>query len=161
MLKLKLQYFGRLVWRSDSLEKDPDAGKDRRQEKGTTENEMVGWHHRLNGHWASFRSWWWPGKPGMLQSMGSQRVGHNWATERNWTETKAPSQIYKLLHNEGNLKQMKRQTTEREEIIANNVTNKCLISKIYKQLIQLDNKKKWTTQTKKRTETLKRHFSKE
>ena len=31
-------------------------------------------------------SWWWTGRPGMLQSMGSQRVGHNWATEQNWTE---------------------------------------------------------------------------
>ena len=36
--------------------------------------------------WASFRSWWWTGKPGMLQSAGSQRVRHNWATELNWTE---------------------------------------------------------------------------
>ena len=37
--------------RADSLEKDPDAGKDRRQEeKGTSEDKMVGWHHRLNGH---------------------------------------------------------------------------------------------------------------
>ena len=34
--------------------------------------------------WASSRSWWWIGKPGMLQSMGSQRVGHDWATELNW-----------------------------------------------------------------------------
>ena len=34
--------------------------------------------------WVSSRSWWWTGKPGMLQSMGSQRVGHNWATELNW-----------------------------------------------------------------------------
>ena len=34
--------------------------------------------------WASFRSWWWTGKPGVLQSMGLQGVGHNWATERNW-----------------------------------------------------------------------------
>ena len=34
--------------------------------------------------WASFGSWWWKGKPGMLQSMGSQRVGHDWATELNW-----------------------------------------------------------------------------
>ena len=51
MLKLKLQYFGHLMWRADSLGKDPDAGKDwRQEEKGTTENEMVGWHHRLNGH---------------------------------------------------------------------------------------------------------------
>ena len=36
--------------------------------------------------WVSSRSWWWTGKPGVLQSMGSQRVGHNWATELNWTE---------------------------------------------------------------------------
>ena len=46
MLKLKLQYFGHLMQRTDLLAKDPDAGKDLRQEeKGTTENEMVGWHH--------------------------------------------------------------------------------------------------------------------
>ena len=34
--------------------------------------------------WVSSGSWWWTGKPGMLQSMGSQRVGHNWKTELNW-----------------------------------------------------------------------------
>ena len=51
MLKLKLQYFGHLMWRADSLEKSPDVGKDWRQEgKGTTEDEMVRWHHQLNGH---------------------------------------------------------------------------------------------------------------
>ena len=51
MLKLKLQYFGHLMQRTDSLEKNPDAGKDqRREEKGTTKDEMVGWHHRLYGH---------------------------------------------------------------------------------------------------------------
>ena len=37
--------------------------------------------------WVSSRSWWWIGKPGVLQSMGSQRVGHDWVTELNWTET--------------------------------------------------------------------------
>ena len=58
MLKLKLQYFGPLMQRADSFEKDPDAGKDREQEEnGTREDEMVGWHHRLNGH----RSGWTPG----------------------------------------------------------------------------------------------------
>ena len=36
--------------------------------------------------WASSGSWWWTGRPGVLQSMGSQRVGHDWATELNWTE---------------------------------------------------------------------------
>ena len=49
MLKLKLQYFGHLMRRVDSLEKT-DAGRDWRQEKGTTEDEMAGWHHRLDGH---------------------------------------------------------------------------------------------------------------
>ena len=51
MLKLKLQYLGHLMWRTDSLEKYLDAGKDWRQEEtGTTEDEMVGWYHRLDGH---------------------------------------------------------------------------------------------------------------
>ena len=36
--------------------------------------------------WASSKSWWWTGKPSMLQSTGSQRVGHNWVTELNWTD---------------------------------------------------------------------------
>ena len=50
MLKLKLQYFGHLMQRTDSIRKDSDAGRDYRREKGTTEDEMVGWHHRLDGH---------------------------------------------------------------------------------------------------------------
>ena len=50
MLKLKLQYFGHLIGRANSLE-DFGAGKDWRQEvKGVTEDEMAGWHHRLDGH---------------------------------------------------------------------------------------------------------------
>ena len=50
MLKLKLQYFGHLVWRLDSLEKDSDAGRDwGQEEKRTTEDEMAGWRHRLDG----------------------------------------------------------------------------------------------------------------
>ena len=75
-----------ILWPSDIknwlLWKDPGAGKDwRQEEKGTTEGEMVGWHHWLTWIWASSRSWWWTGKPGVLQSMGLQRVGHGWATE--------------------------------------------------------------------------------
>ena len=51
MLKLKLHFFGHLMWRTDSLEKDPDPGKDwRQEEKGTTEDKMVGWHHWLDGY---------------------------------------------------------------------------------------------------------------
>ena len=71
--------------------KDPDSGKDwEQEEKGTTEDEVVGWHHQLNlpklstWVWVNSGSWWWTGRPGMLQSMGSQRVGHDWVTELNW-----------------------------------------------------------------------------
>ena len=49
MLKLKLQYFGHLIRRTD-FGKDPEAGKDWRQEKRTTEDETVGWHHWMDGH---------------------------------------------------------------------------------------------------------------
>ena len=44
--------------------------------------------------WTSSGSWWWTGKPGMLQSMGLQRVGHNWVTELNWTEWLMMSSIF-------------------------------------------------------------------
>ena len=88
MLKLELQYFRRLMRRVDSLEKT-DAWRDwGQEEKGTTEDEMAAWHHRLDGHefkWASSGSWWWRGKPGMLQSTGSQSQTRlsDW-TELNW-----------------------------------------------------------------------------
>ena len=48
MLKLKLQYFVYLMRRTDSLEKTLMLGKKRKEEKGMTEDEMVGWHHQLN-----------------------------------------------------------------------------------------------------------------
>ena len=90
MLKLKLQYFGHLMRRVDSLEKteNSSAGRDEGQEeKGMTEDEMAGWHHRLGGRvWVNSGSWWWIGRPGLLWFMGSQRVGHDWATELNWTD---------------------------------------------------------------------------
>ena len=50
MLKLKLQYFSHLMWRADSFEKTLIPKDWEQEEKGTTEDEMVGWHHRLNGH---------------------------------------------------------------------------------------------------------------
>ena len=68
--------------------KDPDAGKGWRQkEKGTIEDEMVGWHHRLNGH--EFEKTPGDGKPGVLQFMGSQRIGHNWVSEQQQCQTEA------------------------------------------------------------------------
>ena len=51
MLKLKFQYFGHLMWRTNPFEKKSDAGKDwRREETGLTGDKMVWWHHQLNGH---------------------------------------------------------------------------------------------------------------
>ena len=64
--------------------KDPDAGKDWR---GEDDREWDGWMASLTQWtwvWVGSGSWWWTGKPGVLQSMGSQRVGHDWATELNW-----------------------------------------------------------------------------
>ena len=88
MLKLKLQYFGHLMRRT-LIGKDPDAGKDwGQEEKGMTEDEMVGWHHRTQWTWVwvNSGSWWWTERPGVLWFMGSQRVRHNWVTELNWSE---------------------------------------------------------------------------
>ena len=66
------------------LRKDPDAGKDwRQEEKGRTEDETwMASPTQWRWVWASSGSWWWTGKPVMQQSMGSQRVRHNWATEQ-------------------------------------------------------------------------------
>ena len=72
-----------LIW------KDPDAGRDWGQvEKWMTEDEMVGRHHltRWTWVWVDSGSWWWTGRPGVLQFVGSQRVGHDWATGLNWTK---------------------------------------------------------------------------
>ena len=79
-----------ILWPLDAknwlIGQDPDAGKDwRREEKGTTENEMVGWHHWLNGH--EFEQALGAGDgQGSLACCSSwgRRVGHDWATELNW-----------------------------------------------------------------------------
>ena len=84
-----------LIW------KESDAGKDWRQEKkGTAEDEM-GWMAsptQWTWVWVNSRSWWWTRRPGMLQSMGSQRVGHDWATEltdwlTNWFGRIKPAKL--------------------------------------------------------------------
>ena len=63
--------------------KDPDAGKNwRQQEKGMTEDEMVvSSPTQWTWVWINSGSWWWTGRPGMLQSMLAQIVGHHWLTE--------------------------------------------------------------------------------
>ena len=87
MLKPKLQYFGHLMGRSDSLENILILGKtEGRKRRGQQRMRWMVSLTQWTWVWASSRSWWWTGRPDMLQSMGSQRVGHDWATELNWTE---------------------------------------------------------------------------
>ena len=84
-LKLKLQYFDSKNW---LIWKDPDAGPDWRQEEKGTDRGWDGWMAspmQWTWVWVSSKSWWWTGKPGMLQSVGLQRARHYWATEWNWT----------------------------------------------------------------------------
>ena len=79
LLKLKLQYFDHLMWRADSLEKTPNAGKDWRQElKGITGDEMVGWHHWLNGHEFKHASGGGKGQGSLACcSPWGRRIGHD------------------------------------------------------------------------------------
>ena len=110
-LMLELHYFSHQMQRTDSLEKTLMLGKTEGRRRGW-EDELVGWHHQLNGKdpdagkdwrqeekgmrgwdswmasptqwkwvWTSSGSWWWIGKPGVLQSMGSQ----SWAQLSDWT----------------------------------------------------------------------------
>ena len=75
------------------LREDPDAGKVwRQEEKGMTEDEMVGWEHWLQWPWVwtNSGSCWSIRKPGMLQLMESQRFRHNWATKVSWTDVTLP-----------------------------------------------------------------------
>ena len=92
MLKLKLQYFGHLMQRVDSLEKtlmleELGAGGER-DDRG-----WDGWMAsptRWTWVWVNSGSRWQTGRPGVLQFMGSQRIGHDWATELNWTGLQPP-----------------------------------------------------------------------
>ena len=87
MLKVKLQYFGHLIWRIDSLEKTLMLEKiEGRRRRGWQWDSWVASLTQWTWVCASFGSWWWTGKPGVLQSMGLKRVWHNWATELNWAE---------------------------------------------------------------------------
>ena len=73
-----------LIW------KDPDAGKDWRWEKMGDERGWEGWKAsptQWTWVWASSGSWWWTGRPDVLQSMGSQRFRHDWVIELNWTDS--------------------------------------------------------------------------
>ena len=83
MLKLKLQYFGYLMPKTDSLEKTLMLGKieGRRRWGWQRMRWLDGITVRWMWVWVNSGSWWWTGRPGVLQSTGSQRVGHDWVTE--------------------------------------------------------------------------------
>ena len=82
MLKLKLQYFGHLMQRTDFLEKTLMLGKiEGRRRRGWQRMSWMAWPTQWTWVWVNSRSWWWTGRPHMLQSMGSQRVRQDWGTK--------------------------------------------------------------------------------
>ena len=86
MLKLQLQYFGHLMQRVDSLER-PWCWEGLRAGGEGDDRGWDGWMASPSWWpwvWVNSGSWWWTGRPGGLRFMGSQRVGHDWATELNW-----------------------------------------------------------------------------
>ena len=86
MLRLKLQYFGHLVWRADSFEKTLLLGRiGSRKRRGRQRMRWLdGITDSMDMSLSESGSWWWTGRPGILQFMGSQRVGHDWVIELNW-----------------------------------------------------------------------------
>ena len=87
-----------ILWPPDAkswlMWKDPDAGKDWRQEEKGIDRGWDGWMAsptQWTWVWVDSGSWWWTGRPALLRFMGSQRVGHDWVTELNWTEIIRPS----------------------------------------------------------------------
>ena len=87
MLKLKLQYFHHLKQRTVSLENPLKLGKiEGRRRRGQRMRWLDGSLTWWMWVWVNSGSWWWTRRPGVLQSMGLQRVGHEWATELNWTD---------------------------------------------------------------------------
>ena len=89
ILKLKLQYFGHLMRRADSLEKALMLGKiEGRRKRGQQRMSWLdGITNSMDMSLPNSRTWWWTGRPGVLQSMGLQRVGHDWVE----TELMKPS----------------------------------------------------------------------
>ena len=86
MLKLKLQYFCHLMQRVDWLEKTLMLGVigGRRRRVRLRMRWLGGITNSMTWDWVNSRRWWWAGRPCVLKFMGSQRVGHDWATELNW-----------------------------------------------------------------------------
>ena len=80
---LNMKYSGHLMWRTDSLEKNPWSWEWLKTGGEGEDREWDGWMAsptQWTWVWVNSRNWWWTERPGMLQSMGLQRVGHYWAT---------------------------------------------------------------------------------
>ena len=95
MLKLKLQYFAHLMRRTDSFEKTLMLQKiEVRKRRG---QQRMRWLDGITDSvdWVDSGSWWWTGRIGVQQSTGSQKVGHEWATELNWTELTSGPFLFK------------------------------------------------------------------
>ena len=105
MLKLKLQYFGHLMRRTDSHSKvshwkRPWCWKRLKAGGEGDDRGWVGWIGSLTWWtwvWVSSGSWWWTGKPGVVQSMGSQRFKYDWASELNWTKYLCFGKLYEKI----------------------------------------------------------------
>ena len=90
MLKLKHQYFGHLMRRADSHEKTLMLGEIEGERRRGWQRMiwLDGIPTQWTWVWVSSESWWWTGRPDVLQSMRSQRVRYDWPTKLNWTELK-------------------------------------------------------------------------
>ena len=101
MLKLKLQYFGCLMQRTDSLEKTLRLGRisSWQEEKGTTEDEMAGWHHRLHGHGFGWTPGVGDGQGGLACCDSWGRKESDTTEQLNWTELNASLAGGKSLRN--------------------------------------------------------------
>ena len=88
MLKLKLQYSGHLMWRTDPLENTLMLGKIEDRRRRGQQDEMVGWHHWLDGRESEWTLGVGDGQGGLACcDSWSCRVGHDWATDLNWTDS--------------------------------------------------------------------------